>query len=182
MPSQTFIMTDRDRMVLETMAGRLAGLDEALRTRLLGKVASATIVSRDDVPEDVATLGSRISFRIDLDGPDSRILSEHRGLSPAGLYLPVTTIRGLALLGLRDGQETWVVLPDGRFQHLLLDGVQYQPEAAGRQRERNRRLATPAERRSQLRVVAGTALPVRSEPVPTLRFGDGQDDPGPSAA
>ena len=78
--------------------------------------------------------------------------------SPVGLFLPVTTRLGLALLGLSEGQRCSFETADG-VDSVLLEAVLYQPEAARREREALARMATPAMRRSALRVIPGAFNP-----------------------
>jgi regulator of nucleoside diphosphate kinase len=137
------------------------------------------VVFRDDIPPDVATLSSRVIFTVDGREPDTRVLSHDRMTSPVGLFLPITTPRGLALLGLAAGQTFRLAKPDGGEERIVLEAVAYQPEAAKREKDALARLTTPAARRSALRVIPG-AFSGRPT-VQTARSGD-IDDPGPSAA
>jgi regulator of nucleoside diphosphate kinase len=182
MPPDTCILTTKDFTILEVMLDRCLGTDDPMRALLRRKIESATVVFRDDVSPDVTTLSSRVTFRVDGREPDTRVISHDRMTSPIGLFLPITTSRGLALLGLSAGQEFLFAKLDGSEERILLDAVLYQPEAARREREAMARLATPAARRSMLRVIPGAfgTWPTRAER-PTAPADD-FDDPGPSAA
>jgi regulator of nucleoside diphosphate kinase len=182
MPHDACILTTKDFTILEVMLDRCLGRDDPMRALLRRKIESATVVFRDDVSPDVATLSSRVTFRVDGREPDTRVISHDRMTSPIGLFLPITNPRGLALLGLSAGQEFRLTRPDGSEECVLLDAVLYQPEAARREKEAMARLETPAARRSMLRVIPGAsgAWPMRSER-PTVSPDD-FDDPGPSAA
>lgn len=198
MPHDSCILTTKDFTILEVMLDRCRGTGDPLRALLARKIETATVVFRDDVPPDVATLSSRVAFRVDGGEPDSRILSHDRMTSPIGLFLPITTARGLALLGLSAGQTIRLARPDGGEEQITLEAVAYQPEAAKREKEALARLATPAARRSALRVIAGACggRPKEAErqadglrdDFDDPRFEDpgfddpGFDGPGPSAA
>ncbi len=78
--------------------------------------------------------------------------------------LSISTPRGLALLGLQEGQSTRVDLGDGRFEELTIEQVAPEPETAGR-------------------LTAGTVAYLNER---VRRPGSGRppedDDPGPAAA
>ena len=166
------ILTTKDFTILEVMLDRSLGRDDPLVPILRRKLDAATVVLRDDVPSTVATLSSRISFSVDGRPADTRILSHDRMNSP-GVFLPITTARGLALLGLSEGQQFLLRGRGGAEEEVLLESVLYQPEAARRRQETT---SQPEPRR---------------KPMLTLVQGGGQtrmdgaggfDDPGPSAA
>ncbi len=146
------ILTTKDFTILEVMLDRCAEADGLMATILRRKIANATVLFQDDVPASVATLSSRVSYHADAGDPDSRILSHDRMNSPTGLYLPITSPVGLALLGLSEGQAFCLDSDEGA-RHVMLEAVLYQPEAARRERAALAKMATPAMRRSALRVV-----------------------------
>jgi regulator of nucleoside diphosphate kinase len=117
------------------MLERCLGIDEWLAPLLRRKISSAQVVFRDDVPENVATLSSRVTFSVDGRDSDTRIISHDRMTSPIGMFLPITSPRGLALLGLAEGQEFRLPNHDGVEERILLENVHYQPEAAKRAKE-----------------------------------------------
>jgi regulator of nucleoside diphosphate kinase len=151
---QACTLTTKDFTILEVMYDRCLERSGPMAALLRRKLEAATVVFRDDVEPEVATLSSRVAFRLDGRGPESRILSHDAMASATGLFLPVTTLNGLALLGLSEGQELRFETDTGE-RHVLLQEVLYQPEAARRERERLARSATPAMRRTALRVVPG---------------------------
>ncbi len=168
------MLTTKDFTILEVMLDRCHRLDDPLRPILEAKLSASRVVFRDDIPADVVTLSSRVRYRID-DGPaETRIIShdEMRGL--VGSLLPITTPRGLALLGLAEGQSFTVEGENGPTMHVV--EVVYQPEAARRDKARLSGLTLP-----RLRLVhnvdgtAGNGLHRQPSP-PDF------DDPGPSAA
>lgn len=182
MPQDSCILTTKDFTILEVMFDRCLGTGDPMRALLGRKIGSATVVFRDDVPPDVATLSSRVTFSVGNREPDTRILSHDRMTSPVGLFLPITTPRGVALLGLSRGQTFRLPKPDGGEERIVLELVLYQPEAARREKEALARLATPAARRSALRVIPGAHSGQSSQSEKAPLSPDGFDDPGPSAA
>ncbi|MCJ8240665.1 hypothetical protein [Peteryoungia algae] len=93
--------------------------------------------------------------------------------------MPITTLRGLALLGLREGQEMSLINSNGVEEKILLEKVEYQPEAARREREAlGREERTPAPRPILYVVSGGLDRRHGLGSNPTNGF----YDPGPPAA
>ncbi|MDH4984957.1 nucleoside-diphosphate kinase [Aminobacter anthyllidis] len=179
MSTETCVLTTKDFTILEVMRDRCLGRDDPLAPILKRKIESALVVFRDDVPANVATLSSRVTFRVDGREPDTRILSHDRMNSSAGLFLPISRPRALALLGLAEGQDFILTDHDGREERVVLETVQYQPEAARREKEALKSLSAPAQRKPSLTLVRG-AFYDQARFVPA--GSDDFDDPGPSAA
>ena len=177
MTDETCILTTKDLTILEVMLDRALGRDGTLVPVLRRKINSALIMFRDDVPENVATLSSRVTFSVDGKATDTRIISHEK--SPTGMYMPITSLRGLALLGLAEGQAFRFENRDGMEERVLLEKVLYQPEAARKARDAVADLAPPKSARSMLRLVSGGGA---ARPEPAVMAADGFDDPGPSAA
>ena len=175
MSNETCILTTKDFTILEVMRDRCLGQDDPLAPILKRKIETAVVVFREDVPVNVATLSSRVTFSVDGRDPDTRVIAQDRSASPVGLFLPITTPRGLALLGLTEGQA--FVLPNG--ERVLLEKVQYQPEAARRDREAMAGLAAASQRKPALKLIRGAYY---DQPRLVTAGSDGFDDPGPSAA
>lgn len=173
---QRFHLTTKDYTILEVMLERFQGRDPVLVDLLTRKIAGAKVVFRADIAPDVATLSSRAVYRVDHGPQETRIIAhdEMRGL--VGTVIPITNPRGLALLGLAEGDSMSFKGSGGEVETVTLLKVAYQPEAA----------------RSELRP-AFPGLPARP---PALRLvhsrdegpprqslpGEEPDDPGPSAA
>lgn len=147
------VLTTKDFTILEVMFDRCSDRSSPLGTLLKRKLEAAIVIFRDDVAPAVATLSSRVVYRCGDREVDTRILCHDRMSSP-GLFLPITTPLGLALLGLIEGQSMQFDAAEGP-RCVLLETVAYQPEAARREREAIARLATPAMRRKAFRLVSG---------------------------
>ncbi|NLD55335.1 MAG: nucleoside-diphosphate kinase [Burkholderiaceae bacterium] len=180
MPNESCILTTKDFTILEVMRDRSLDPEDPLAQILKRKTESAVVMFRDDVPADVATLRSRVTFSIDGRDPDTRVISHDRMSSPVGMFLPITSLRGLALLGLSEGQEFVLTNADGVEERITLDKVNYQPEAARREEEALERL-TPQPRKPTLKIIPGGVSGDQPRRVPAPAPG-GFDDPGPSAA
>lgn len=145
MTRETCFLTTKDFTILEVMRDRCLGRDDPLAPILKRKIEAATVMFRDDIPVNVATLSSRVTFSVDGRDPDTRIISHDRMTSPIGMYLPITTARGLALLGLSEGQGFALRNGDGEEERIVLHEVHYQPEAARREKEALERPGTAAK-------------------------------------
>lgn len=103
----------------------------SLLVRLMrAKLTDAQIVMADDLPPDIATGNSRVEFAIDHDTDDQRVLCfwDHEALGHSGL--PVTSILGTTLFGLRAGQKAPLIAPGGTIREIELKRVLFQPERA----------------------------------------------------
>lgn len=178
MPSEICTLTTKDFTILEIMRERCLGTGDPLAPIIRKKLDSALVVFRDDMPDNVVTLNSRATFSVNGSETDTRIVSHDGNAPTVGLFLPITTLRGLALLGLSEGQEFRFLNRDGVEESILLRKVHYQPEAARREKEMTGRLAAPGDRRPALKLVSGGVRVHAAAPAGA----DGFDDPGPSAA
>ncbi len=165
------ILTTKDLTILEVMAERSEDLRSAHTQLLRQKIAAASVVFREDVAENVATLNSRLLFRAGDAEPEQRIISQARMSAPTGHFQPITTLRGLALLGLRTGQQLTIQTSSGDEEEITLLDVLHQPEAAQR-----RMLLGKLRTGPRLTLITGGL-----QAAPAIA-GDYDDDPGPTAA
>lgn len=129
-PEVLLTSVDSDRLARLTADAlrrppEVEALDEVLRT--------ARVVEPRDVPANVVTMNSRVTFRDE----DSQRVYDVRLVYPreadfANQRLSVLTPFGSALLGLREGEATEFVARDGTAKHLRVLKVAFQPEASGR--------------------------------------------------
>ncbi|QPC43547.1 nucleoside-diphosphate kinase [Kaustia mangrovi] len=125
-------LTAKDFTLLERLLERTPGSGAARFRRLLRtKLSAATVLFRDDIDPRIATLDSRVVFNVDGGPTDTRILVLDGNRAMQGATLPVTTLRGLALLGLAAGDAVEVERPGGGTERLRLEAVAYQPAASG---------------------------------------------------
>jgi regulator of nucleoside diphosphate kinase len=181
MSNESCILTVKDFAILNAMLDGSPGADPLVRSLLMRKIRSATVVFAHEVPSNVATVNSRLQYRIDAREPEIRVISHVPGHSPVGMCLSLASPYGLALLGLAEGRQ--LILPGitGAEERISLERVLYQPESARRERRELAMPETPAVRRAMLRVIDGAysdrpAVGCHASPP------DGSGDPGPSAA
>jgi regulator of nucleoside diphosphate kinase len=70
MSTENCILSTKDFTILEFMRDRRVGTDDPLSPILEQKLLSATVMFREDIPADVATLSSRVTFSVDGRDPD----------------------------------------------------------------------------------------------------------------
>jgi len=126
---QCFV-TAKDFMIIGNMIRRTPPYDNRLLRLLRRKLSMASVVLPEDIAPDVATINSRVEYRIDDGRTEACVLVHDGGNASLGLALPISTLRGLALLGLSAGDSVPIERPDGRIETVCLENVAYQPESA----------------------------------------------------
>lgn len=173
MNDHTCILTIGDFSTLEGLLQRWTERGHDLAPRLRAKLEKAKVVFPDDLPRDIASLGSRIAFAI---GEETHVSVLTATVLVDRDCLPVTLPVGLALLGQREGWAAMLEIEPSRSRSVTLGQVIEQPEASwpGRFTPKEALLSAPA-----LRLVQG------SRHDSTLRatgLHPDDDDPGPAAA
>lgn len=177
-----FRLTTKDCTILEIMLDRCQDKSSATAMLLRRKLDNATVLFWEDMPSDVVTLSSRVTYRVDDGAAETRIITHDEMRGMVGSVLPISNPRGLALLGLSEGQSMSVDGPGGTRQTVTAEMIVYQPEAAKREAQRLSypQAKAPATARPPfLRIVARSDVPIAARLGPG---GSGHDDPGPSAA
>lgn len=179
MSKGNFILTTKDFTILEVMHDNPLGRDDRILELIRRKMYKAIVVFREDLPDGVATINSRVTFCVNDGESDTRVLSTGQVTAPVGMFLPITTLRGLAILGLTEGQDIVLTNADGVEARVLLQKVHYQPEASRRERQLLDYKVVPSQNKPMLRVVSsGIGQTRHLVPVDP----DGYEDPRPSAA
>lgn len=155
MSNDNFILTTKDFTILEALCDNPHGHYDQLVPLIRHKIAKAIVVFRDDLPDEIASINSRVRFRANGGESDTRVLATGQATGPVGMFLPITTLRGLAPLGLREGQEMSYLNTNSVSEKMLLEKVEYQPEASRRERQAFGREESTAGPRPFLRLVSG---------------------------
>ena len=100
--------------------------------KLERELVRANVVPREQIPEDVVTMNSRVIFENETTGERREVTLVYPGSADidAGKISVLVPI-GTALLGLRKGQSIDWELPGGEKQRYRIVEVPFQPEAAG---------------------------------------------------
>jgi regulator of nucleoside diphosphate kinase len=178
MPHSPCLLTTKDHTILEVMLERCLGLDDPLRPILQEKLRKAVVVFADEVLPTVVTLNSRVAYRVNGGAAETRIVAhdEIRGL--VGRVISITVPRGLALLGLAEGQSFHIRGRDGADETVTVQEVAYQPEAAKRLAEK----MPPCRRFRAYALYTARTTPRPQHGKPRRSTLPPPDDPGPSAA
>ena len=133
MTNQTIIMTMSDHADLDELIrtnGTSRGkLDGPALSRLAGELARARLVSPDDLPADVVTMGSVVKVR-DMDTKECMQLtvSWPEDANPHEGCINVLAPLGMALLGARVGDDIKWPVPAGA-RRLRIEAVIFQSKS-----------------------------------------------------
>jgi len=127
LPQIFLTQNDMDRLLrlVEGQAGKRFD-------NLEGELVRATVVPRDQIPEDVVTMNSRVIFENETTRERREVTLVYPGEADIdAARISVLVPVGTALLGLRVGQSIDWELPSGEKQRYRIIEVPFQPEAAG---------------------------------------------------
>ncbi len=128
LPQIYLTQTDTDRLLKLVEAQPGQGLEKLER-----ELVRANVVPREEMPDDVVTMNSRVIFENETTGERREVTL----VFPANADIEAGRISvlapvGTALLGLRAGQSIDWELPGGEKQRYRIVEVPFQPEAAGK--------------------------------------------------
>ena len=157
----------KDHIYLESLL-RAQQRDTDFSQLLRRKLDTAEVVLPEMLDPHTSTIDSEITFSVGGGSSEQRVLTRDEKATGPGLPLPVTTLRGLALLGLRAGDIFALKTPGGIIEPLRLETVSH-PANWRHQRPRK---TTSVVAFPSLSATAGGPVSVSSD----------DDDPGPRAA
>ena len=122
---------DLDRL-LDLLEGYNAGAGGRRFEALERELVRAVVLPREQIPNDVVTMNSRVLFENEMTCERREISLVYPGsanidMGKISILVPI----GTALLGLRVGQSIDWELPSGERALFRVIAVPYQPEAAG---------------------------------------------------
>jgi len=117
--THALIVTEADRALLKLL-GRHPALQHAL--------ARATVVAAAEVPPDVVTMNSRVTYTDETAGVRATVKLVYPQAAAGRSHVAVTAPLGTALLGLREGQDIEWHFPLGGRRRLRVERVVSQPE------------------------------------------------------
>ncbi len=126
MTSTRRILTAGDFSTLSQLSEEWRSSEKWFAPTARKMLEDALVVFPSDLPRDVASLGSRVTYAE--RGTQSRTAELTALVLFDRDYLPIRMPLGLALLGRREGDEFEVRLENGRLQHIKLEKVIEQPE------------------------------------------------------
>lgn len=120
--------TRPDHSILVGMLVHRGTGPERIGTLLGMKLAKAVVVEPEEIEPDVITLGSRVLFCVNGGKPREQLLVIGSEPRLDGSDLPVWTVRGVSLIGMRAGES--VSVPTSTVPEILtVEMVLFQPEA-----------------------------------------------------
>lgn len=123
------ILSLGDYREVRAMVGRAPA--SAARTLLERELARAIVALPHQLPDDIATLNSRVAYRYSaIDGRQVRTLVGPGGVDTSGGTLSVLAPIGAALLGLRAG-STLEWIEDGVPRSVTLERIMFPGGAGG---------------------------------------------------
>lgn len=124
------LLTAGDYAVLQELAETAEHGDPLVSFLLRQKLAAARVILPQDMPASVATLNSRVVFRLEGRAAESRVLAFDTRHGAPGLTLGLYTPLGITLLGMSAGDQAQVCMRDTSFWPVILEQVTWQPEAS----------------------------------------------------
>ncbi len=164
------MLTARDGYVLERMLHGWSPPTPEWLSLLKRKLTAGRLPAEGRTPADLATIDARVTFRCASGLTDTRTICLPGTYAPGGVFLPITTFYGLALLGLREGEAMAFGRPESQRDWVVLEKVHFQTGTPPH---------VPVEARPAFKLIAGglaeRAFSAANENGP-------EPDPGPSAA
>lgn len=182
-------LTTRDHVALQALLDAYDGPHGPYAQLLEQKLRESAVSFSDDIAATIVTLGSSLIYTVDgrISGPhvlvdgdvDGDVGADAEASRQGHRMLSIRTLRGLALLGLAEGDAVAVDLGEGASEELVVRQVLSQPEAEARHR-------TPAPSRIAAADPGSASTVVSFRPKPPRQTfadpGPDDDDPGPRAA
>jgi regulator of nucleoside diphosphate kinase len=121
-----------ERRLAQLLQAKANELERGTLELLEGELQRATIVDSSQIPDDVVTMNSVVSFEDLETGQRSEVTLVYPSASSGtGGKVSILAPIGSALLGLSVGESIVWPVPGGRSRRLRVTAVHYQPEAEG---------------------------------------------------
>ncbi|HEX7731022.1 MAG TPA: nucleoside diphosphate kinase regulator [Rhodanobacter sp.] len=128
-PAITISRLDLER--IEALLDRLPPAQAAAHAALREELERATVLEPAEMPRNVVTMNSTVSFTGEEGGAPQRLTLVYPNAAGKPGTVSILAPVGSALLGLAKGRHIDWPTPDGRRRRLTVLSVDYQPEAAG---------------------------------------------------
>jgi regulator of nucleoside diphosphate kinase len=127
------VTTQDYRRLRSLLRAERRGSKAAVLRSLARELDRALVYPATEIPPDAVTLGTRVVFRADAgERLECGALVSDEARSTIGGTVPVLTPLGVALLGLRPGNEMPYLGCDGRLKTVSIKSIVSQPEAPER--------------------------------------------------
>lgn len=126
---ESILVTEQDFERLALLIMHSQGPNSLALEEELGR---AEVVNQKEIPGDVVTMNSVVTFVSRDSGRESEIkLVYPKDADVTKGHVSVLAPVGVALIGLRVGQSIDWPMPNGQSRQLQVTGIKYQPEAQG---------------------------------------------------
>lgn len=169
-------LTTNDHAILKEILDR-APRDNAYRRLLRRKLVKAEICSPSDLPDDVVTINSRVTFCVDAGAPRTANVVRNESQDFPNYTVSVESLLGLGLLGLRVGGAITVETETGGLQKINVIRLGFQTPAPHSNTPPSE---TQIGAHGEMRGLVGILLPI-TNPRGLARLGlaEGQSIPSP---
>jgi regulator of nucleoside diphosphate kinase len=131
MSRPAIVLSRMDVERIENLLDRLPASEAHQHAALRAELERADVREPADVPADVVTMNSTVTFSEEGTGEQVTISLVYPGAAGKPGTVSILAPVGSALLGLARGQEIDWPMPGGRSRRLHVVAVDYQPEASG---------------------------------------------------
>lgn len=128
-PAITVSRLDVER--IEALLERLPRAQASAHDSLVAELDRATVLEPADMPRNVVTMNSTVSFTDDAGGESMTLTLVYPNAAGKPGTVSILAPVGSALLGLAKGKHIDWPTPDGKTRRLTVISIDYQPEAAG---------------------------------------------------
>jgi regulator of nucleoside diphosphate kinase len=128
-PAVTVSRLDLER--IEALLDRLPPAQAAAHATLREELDRATVLEPSEMPRNVVTMNSTVSFTGDEGGAPQRLTLVYPNAAGKPGTVSILAPVGTALLGLAKGKHIDWPTPDGHKHRLTVLSIDYPPEAAG---------------------------------------------------
>ncbi len=116
-------LPDADRRQLESHLRRSKSVGQPFLTHVLHNKIRSSISCSENIPADVVTGGCRVIYSIDGAPAQSCLLSHRARMGAVSDVIPVSTLLGATLIGMRIGQRAPLLCLDGTVATVSVLGV-----------------------------------------------------------
>ena len=132
MAQPNIIMTKLDAERLEALIDRLPNNTAPGIEKLQDELLRATVVESKDIPADVVTMNSKVTFRIDQNGKEFSLkLVYPKDADGSADKISILAPMGSALIGMREGATIAWPVAGGEAHEVIIVRVDEQPEREG---------------------------------------------------
>ncbi len=125
------LLTERTHAILIGLVRQGGRHTATYLQQLHDKLQKAVVVPSDAIDPDVVTLGSSVRYRVNKGGAMEHNVALYSKNDQEHQTLSIKSVRGLALLGMREGDAFTAWQSPDRCEDIEIEMIMMQPEADG---------------------------------------------------